>query len=441
MPKLSPARQAAFAILLELEGAEAHSDNLLRARAVSKLSAADRNLTTALVLGVLRWALALDRRYRPLLAKPNARLDAEVRVALRLGAYQILRMDRIPARAAIDESVELVKQAGHRFASGLVNAVLRKLAEQPAAEFADAEAYPEWMVERWRGFYGDETAQAICRHGQAQPTLALRLATPEAEDELQQSGVTLTAGELLTAARRVVAGDAAASQTVLGRRARIQDEGSQLIAELACFPAAQKILDACAAPGGKTLILAERAPAAQIVANEASTQRLEILRKRLKDYADRVECRLGDAAALGEEAVYDLALVDAPCSGTGTLGRNPEIRYRLALEDLSRQAERQLAILLGAARALKPGGRLVYSTCSLEPEENEQVVSALLAHGSDLRLAPMRPRIEELRAQSVLTAAGAEKLCARLTPEGSLRLTPGQLQTDGFFVALFEKTI
>ncbi len=141
----------------------------------------------------------------------------------------------------------------------------------------------------------------------------------------------------------------------------------------------QKILDACAAPGGKTLILAERNPQARIVACESSPQRLDQLRNRLAAYADRIECRLADATALTEDSVFDLALADVPCSGTGTLGRNPEIRHRLRPEDLARQAERQRAILHAALRAVRPGGRVVYSTCSLEPEENEQVVAAVLA--------------------------------------------------------------
>ncbi len=141
----------------------------------------------------------------------------------------------------------------------------------------------------------------------------------------------------------------------------------------------KKSSTACAAPGGKTLILAERNPQARIVACESSPQRLDQLRNRLAAYADRIECRLADATALSEDSVFDLALADVPCSGTGTLGRNPEIRHRLRPEDLARQAERQRAILHAALRAVRPGGRVLYSTCSLEPEENEQVVAAVLA--------------------------------------------------------------
>jgi 16S rRNA (cytosine967-C5)-methyltransferase len=256
-------------------------------------------------------------------------------------------------------------------------------------------------------------------------------------------GVVLEAGEILTAARTVVSGDVTATAAFHEGRVRIQDEGSQLIAELASENPNQnekKILDACAAPGGKTLILAERNPQARIVACESSAPRLEQLRKRLAGYAERIECRLADAAALAEDSVFDLALADVPCSGTGTLGRNPEIRHRLRLEDLARQAQRQRAILKAALRAVRPGGRVLYSTCSLEPEENEQVVAAVLAETPNARLIPLQSRIEALLSEAILTPSGAERLLSCLTPEGTLRLLPGAFHTDGFFIALLERS-
>ena len=209
MAQISPARKAAFQVLMAVERGHSHSDDLLRGKVVNALSAPDRNLATALVLGVLRWQIQLDHQLRALLTRPNARIDPEIRIALRLGAFQLLHLDRIPARAAIDESVELAKQAGHRFASGMVNAVLRKLGaappvhllEESAAELALAQAHPAWMVERWINFYGLDAARAICRHGQSQPVLALRLAGPAVEAELASAGIALEAGELLTAAR------------------------------------------------------------------------------------------------------------------------------------------------------------------------------------------------------------------------------------------------
>ncbi len=227
---------------------------------------------------------------------------------------------------------------------------------------------------------------------------------------------------------------------------RIQDEGSQLIAELAACSTdldqkVRRIGDACAAPGGKTLILAERNPEARILACESSQRRLSELRERLSAYDDRVECRLADATALDENAAFDVVLADVPCSGTGTLGRNPEIRHRLRLEDLPRQAERQRAILFAALRAVRPGGCVVYSTCSLEPEEDDQVVAAVLAENRNARQISLESRIAALAEAGILTAPGAAQLRDCLTPEGALRLLPGALPTDGFYVALIEKSL
>ncbi len=550
MSAVSPARKAAFAILLALERGNAHShshshsDDLLRGKRVNALAPPDRNLATALVLGVLRWQIRLDEQLMSFLKKPGSKLDREVRIALRLGAFQLLFLDRIPAHAAIDESVELAKQSGHRFAAGMVNAVLRKLASwaaenpesasadpesasvlyqgttgapgpsgnfpdglgrvpktpanredasqaaeklvvlkgheftravigtkstrplgpegcfshiqqilpfsaassAPAAELALAEAHPSWMVERWCNFYGLEVARAICRHGQTQPRLNVRVDGPAVEAELIQAGIQLEHGALLAAARTVISGDVAATQALREGRARVQDEGSQLIAELAACAGenlggiAKRILDACAAPGGKTLVLAERKPEAQIVACESNPQRLAALRKRLAAYADRVDCRLADATALKDESVFDVVLADVPCSGTGTLGRNPEIRHRLRLEDLSRQAERQRAILIASLNAVRRGGRVVYSTCSLEPEEDEQVVAAVLAESPNALQVSFVSCIESLQRNGILTGNGAERLQKCLTPEGALRLLPGVFPSDGFFVALMEKT-
>jgi 16S rRNA (cytosine967-C5)-methyltransferase len=508
---ISAARKAAFKALLAVERCLSHSDDLLREKAVNALSAPDRNLATALVLGVLRWQIQLDHQFQALLSHPDAKLDPEVLIALRLGAFQLLHMNRIPARAVIDESVELTKQSGHRFASGMVNAVLRKLAITPQVEMARlvlkghgfsrakrqvkkepalqaaenqvvlsntaevlkghgfsraesaaiptgalapdaspaealalAQAHPAWMVERWIRLYGLEATRDICRHSQSQPVLAVRLVSPEAATELAADGIILEPGELLTAARTVVSGDVTATEAFRTGRVRLQDEGSQLVAELAgysTFPdqRVKSVLDACAAPGGKTLILAERNPTAHIVALEASAPRLEQLRQRLAFLGERVECRRADAAALTEEAVFDLVLADVPCSGTGTLGRNPEIRHRLRPDDLPRQAERQKAILAAVLRAVRPGGRIVYSTCSLEPEENEQVVSAVLTATPGAHPLSLGGRIDELLAEGIFTPESAERLQRSLTPEGALRLLPGVFQTDGFFICMIEK--
>jgi 16S rRNA (cytosine967-C5)-methyltransferase len=478
VPAVSPARKAAFNILLAVERGQAHADDLLRSKSVDALSPADRNLTTALVLGVLRWQIRLDAEINRFLKKPGAKLDAEVRLALRLGAFQLLYLDRVPAHAAIDESVELTKQAGHKFASGMVNAVLRKLAKALAppptieiveltaagAEVAAASApakvdrapdavtelaleyaHPAWMVKRWVKCFGMDAARAICAHGQSHAALSVRIENSQVERELQQAGVVLEPGSLLRAAGAVISGDVVGTAAFKKGRVFIQDEGSQLVGELAaCAPGAnrgvEKILDACAAPGGKTLMLAERNPQAHIVACESSQQRFAALRERLHSHAGRTECRLADATTLEEDSAFDLVLADVPCSGTGTLGRNPEIRHRLREEDLARHAERQRAILRRALRAVRPGGFVVYSTCSLEPEENEQVVAAVLKETPGVQQVSLTSRIESLGRAGILTPTAADRLQASLTAEGALRLLPRAFPADGFFVASIERT-
>jgi 16S rRNA (cytosine967-C5)-methyltransferase len=355
-------------------------------------------------------------------------------------------MDRIPAHAAIDESVELANQAGHRFAARMVNAVLRKIAAAPrSADSVDGSAHvevdhthPAWMVERWIGFYGAEAAGEICAHGQKQPSAAVRIVGLDVEAELAEAGIKMEPGKLLRGARVVTAGDVTATAAFREGRARLQDEGSQLVAEIAGHGDA--ILDCCAAPGGKTLVLAERNPEARIIAGDTSPQRLVQLRERMAPLGERIECRLGDAAAMTDEDTYDLVLADVPCSGTGTLGRNPEIRHRLRLEDLAPQAERQRAILRAALRAARAGGRVVYSTCSMEPEENEEVVAAVLGAERHARIVSVESRFGELLSEGVLMDSNAERLRDCITPEGYLRLLPGMFQSDGFFVVLLEKS-
>lgn len=442
-------------MLIAVERGRGHSDELLRGSAVEALSLADRNLATALVLGVLRWQIRLDEQIKAFLKRPGARLDAEVRLALRMGAFQLLYLDRIPAHAAIDECVELAKRAGHRFAAGMVNAVLRKVAVSGAAKSEPAEttadklalacAHPAWMVERWTAFYGLNAARAICECGQREPSAMVRLAGTAVEEELAAAGVQLAPGDLLAHARKVVTGEVTATAAFREGRARVQDEGSQLIGEIAACAAdigdrrPERILDLCAAPGGKTLILTEWNPQARIVACEASAARLAGLRERLVTLRDRVEFRQADAAAFAEQAAFDLVLADVPCSGTGTLGRNPEIRHRLREDDLPRQAERQRAILRAALRSVRPGGRVVYSTCSLEPEENEHVVEAVIAETANVRVIPIVTCVEALERRGGLLAGAAVRLRGCIACDGALRLMPGAFGTDGFFVVLMEK--
>jgi 16S rRNA (cytosine967-C5)-methyltransferase len=412
---IAPARKAAFELLLELRSnPDSHSDLLLRSPRVEALSPLDKNLTTALVMGVLRWQLVLEQRIREALTKKNHQADA-VEVSLELGLLQLLLMDRIPARAAIFDSVELVKQSGNEYAIGLVNAVLRKLAQTPKLNTDDASrAHPSWMVERWVRAYGQQITDAICRYDQQPPPLTVRSTSAIQEGELEP-------GEFVVGARRVVGGE--------GNEARIQDEGSQLVAELAGRGAV--ILDCCAAPGGKTLILAERNPAALITACDITRVRL----KAMEQILPGIRYRVRDATDLPWERKFGLVLCDAPCSGTGTLARNPEIRYRVTVEDLHRQHQRQVGILCSAMRATQQGGRVIYSTCSLEAEENETVVAEALAREKGFQLLPWRPQVKSLEAEGILHPGTADKLFPTGTADQFLRLFPGLYAGDGFFAA------
>ena len=448
---VSPARAVSYQLLLQITETGAHSDEMLRLRAVDALSAQDRNLTTTLVLGTLRWQSALDARIQPLLRRPDTKLSPEVEASLRLGAFQLLYLDRIPAHAAISESVELVKQSPERFAAGMVNAVLRKIAAQGRAEapgtfatvkqVAEAYAHPEWMVERWSRFYGMEAALTVCAFDQQPATVSVRLLDDGVEQELASEGIELAPGEFLHRARRVLRGDVTHTRAFAAGRLRVQDEGSQLIAELtaAALPGAQSILDACAAPGGKTAILAEQNSAAEITALDISRRRLESMRSFLRrfDPARRIRFEVADATQIRARGKYDLILCDVPCSGTGTITRNPEIRFRVDEAGLARQHAKQTAILTAALAALAPGGRLVYSTCSLEREENEAVVEECLRANSACGMVPVDQPMQALAGDGVLTAEGATR-ALHAVANGCLRTLPGVQPCDGFFATVIE---
>jgi 16S rRNA (cytosine967-C5)-methyltransferase len=406
---ITPARSAAIAILLRVADTSAHSDDLLHGPGMSSLSQADRNLATTLVLGVLRWQIALDARMQPLLQRPDQALPTPVATALRMGAFQLQHLDRIPAHAALSESVELIRAAGHPHAAGMVNAILRKLTRQPptqlklyetTAAFAERLAHPLWLTNRWVQNYGRTAALAICTHDQQEPHPAT-LFTPT-EAELPHL-----------------------------------DDGSRLVAELAAaaHSAPTRIWDTCAAPGGKTLILSHRHPSAHLLATDANPRRLEALTTRLQTTAPQTHTLQADATQLPADAgLFDLILCDVPCSGTGTLSRNPEIRHRLQPSDLARQATRQREILTAALTRLAPGGHLLYSTCSLEPEENEQVIAAALTASPGITAISLEPTLNQLVTTGVLTAP------PDLLRNGQLRTLPGaNFQGDGFFAALLHR--
>jgi 16S rRNA (cytosine967-C5)-methyltransferase len=437
---VSPARAAAFDVLLRVETQDAYAADLLHSALLDALSAADRNLATGITMGVLRWRSRLDAALAAAAARDVAKLDAEVLAALRMAAYQLTFLDRVPASAAVNESVELVKRARKRSAVPFANAVLRKLAAAPqsiappaevpqtAAALAEALAHPAWLVERWVERFGMASARRICAWDQAVPPAGIRLHDAAAEAELRDAGIKLAPGALLTSTRRVVSGDMTRTAAFREGRVFLQDEASQLVALLVGRGA--RLLDCCAAPGGKTALLAARNPGSVIVAADLHPHRVRLLRRRVA--AANVEVITADARALPAAEPFDRVLADVPCSGTGTLARNPEIKWRLQPDALAGLAALQREILSAALQQVAPGGRLLYSTCSLEREENDAVVEAVLAQNPRFSLVPVREELERLKDEGEMAWADLDSL----TRGPFLQILPGAQPGDGFFAAV-----
>jgi 16S rRNA (cytosine967-C5)-methyltransferase len=441
---IAPARIAAFDILLRVEQTDAFASELLHSTGYGKLTSTDHGLATELVMGVLRWRSRLDQRLATASSLNIDKLDVEVLTALRLAAYQLQFLQRIPDHAAVNDSVELVKRARKRSAAAFVNAVLRKLgpipdSDQPpiqmktetAEELSSRLAHPLWLVDRWIRGFGSETAQKICTYNQQLPQTAIRLGANAMEAELKADGVELAPGRLVSGARRVIAGNISKTRAFRGGKIAIQDEGSQLVALL--VGKGTNILDCCAAPGGKTRIMAERNPQSEVLALELHPQRAALLRKLVP--ATNVRVTTADARDFAVNKAFDRVLADVPCSGTGTLARNPEIKWRLTPNALSDLQARQLEILRSAMRHVALGGRLVYSTCSLEHEENSEVVEKTLAETSGFRLVNAREELERLKAQGELAWPDLDSVISG----PYLRTLPGVHPCDGFFAAVLEK--
>jgi 16S rRNA (cytosine967-C5)-methyltransferase len=378
-------------------------------------------------MGVLRWRSVLDNRIGTHAAKPVGKFDIEVMTALRMGAYQLLFLDRIPRHAAIHESVELVKKAHKRSAAGMVNAVLRKI--EPSAASLPVSAHPGWVIERWTALYGPKAVEDICAYDQQVPPTVLRADRAQAQD-LASEGLELQPGKLVSGAYIVARGDITRTRAFREKRLVLQDEGSQLVARL--LGRGERILDCCAAPGGKTRILAEQSAGAFVLAIELHPHRAALLRRLL--FTGNVHIVAADARTMPLERMFDRVLADVPCTGTGTLARNPEIKWRLRLEDIRRMQAYQLEILTSAMRQVRPGGRLVYSSCSLEAEENEAVVERALQKNSHFRLLDVRDRLAELREQDALACSPDS-----LVRGPYLRTIPGVHPCDGFFAGLLER--
>ena len=369
----------------------------------------DRALAAEIVTGSLRWLRSLDFLIEHFAKRPIQKIDEEVVTILRLSVYQLLHLDRVPASAVVDDAVDLARAARKPSATGFVNAVLRSLLRQRhklplphRPEIAASEAqraylgithsHPDWLIARWISRHGFDEAEAWTRFNNETPSLTLRVNTlrasvDEAMRALEDDGIETERARYAPDGLIVTAGNPvrrAADGLVF-----VQDEASQLIPFVVDPQPGERVLDLCASPGGKTIAMAAAMrDTGAIVACDVRPRRMTLLEKTVKESVARIihVQRVDAAGPLPFAAEFDRVLVDAPCSGLGTIRRDPEIRWRRNEADLANLAAEQLTLLQRAAATVRSGGRLVYATCSTEPEENEQVVEAFLTANPDFAL-------------------------------------------------------
>ena len=446
------ARRAAFAALLDIARGRADLDDALDQARQGLSDPRDLALLREIVTGTLRWQARLDWSLAPLSRVGLARLDREVLVALRMAAYQLEHLDRIPASAIVNDAVALVRAAKKTSAAGLVNAVLRRFAageraplpeppaDAPASELAAAlavtTAHPAWLVERWLAREPRAVVEAWLAFDNAAPPTTLRVnplagvTRDEVAARLRADGIETTPSPAAPLGLLVSTGAVVAQAPLVEGACFIQDEGSQLAALVAPVMPGARVLDVCAAPGGKTLAYAWAAgPGGQVVACDVRPRRLAVLRATLT----RARAAVADLVALDQDAalpfaaVFDVVAVDAPCSGLGTLRRDPDIKWRRTPDDLARFQARQIDLLTRAAAVVKPGGALVYTTCSTEPEENIDVVMRVLAAAPDFALA---------RADD---GPAGRLLAPFVDPDGCLRTHPVRHGLEGYFGAVLRR--
>jgi 16S rRNA (cytosine967-C5)-methyltransferase len=447
---IAPARLAAYEVLRAVNSGRVDLPSAL-ARMRNNLSdERDRALTGEIATGTLRWQGAYDAVVTAFARRPAAKLDPEVLDILRMTAFQLIQLDRIPASAAVNDAVDMARKAGKRSASGLVNAVLRRISRErehlplpprPSARSgADAIAYlsttlshPQWLAERWLDRYGFEPAEAWAMFNNSPARLTLRANTLKLSREalaerLTASGVQTEPARFAPHGLYVSGGNPLLTPLAGEGIFFVQDESSQLVAQLADPRPGERVLDACASPGGKTTAMAAAmADQGLIVATDVRGRRVDLLRRTIRlSGAGCVRVVQADVAgALPFRGRFDCVLLDAPCSGLGTLRRDPDVRWRRTAGDFNRLAAIQSTMLLGAAEVVAVGGRLVYATCSSEPEENEAVIARFLGARTDFEAAASRIPAE---------------LGRFVTTDGYFRTLPFRDQLEPFFAAMLVKT-
>jgi len=443
------ARQTALHILHTLETQHAYTDVILRqVLRQSTLERRDRAFVTDCVYGVMRWQGRIDWLLGQVCQRPLDTLTPWLRNALRLGVYQCLWMERVPQRAAVHTTVELARRFGHQGTARFANGVLRTLLRQyqtytlpdatraPVAHLAVAFSYPTWLIERWLQQYGWERTQALCAAhnvpgGVTLRPNTLRITATALAQRLQQEGIQHVMPSPIVPEALLVQGTDRLDQLPSYQEGlfQVQDQGAMLVAALCQAEPGQRWLDVCAAPGGKTTHLAQlMKDQGSILALDIHKGRLHLLQQNVRRLCVRsVTAVVADATeAPPIRHTCDGILVDAPCSGLGVLRRHPDIKWRKTAEDLAGLQAVQLSILHTQQAWLAPGGILVYSVCSHEPEETEQVVHRFLVQHPHMQLASVAPAVPH-------------HLRAAVIAPGMLKVTPEQWGTEGVFVARFRR--
>lgn len=447
---VSPARRHAAAALLAVSsGAATLGDALDRERRALSDSR-DRALCHDLVTGTLRWQCALDAELGRVSTRALTQLDDAVRVILRMAAYQLRHLTRVPASAVVHDAVALTRTLHVANASGFVNAVLRRLAdprrhaappappglnaapEEAARWLSETGSHPEWLVARWVRRYGQESTEAWMRFNNTPATVCvrankLRTTRDALASQLAAEGVKTRPCLHAPAGLVVCAGEVTATTAWQRGWCLIQDEASQLVPDVLGVQPGDRVLDLCAAPGGKTAALAsDCGPAGLVVACDIRARRMRVLAATLARLgASRAICvQVPGTGALPFLGGFDRVLVDAPCSGLGTLRRDPDIRWKRVADDLVPLAARQQDLLHRASMLVRSGGQLVYATCSSEPDENEHVVQAFLQAHPSWRLVPIGTAVDVPAPVRALADS-----------DGCLRTTPDRHGLEAFFAA------
>lgn len=442
--KISPARKTALIALYRVNEKGGYA-NILLPKLLGKggLSRRDRALATELVYGTLRWQKKLDWVIKTYSKRKLDQLDPWVHNTLRLGVYQILFLDRIPPRAACYETVQLMKYFGSRGSGAFVNGILRSILRQdkklqfpdnevdPVAHLAVLHSHPEWLIRRWLSRWGFSQTQALVTANNEPRSLGIRVNTlktnpQELVGQLLSEGLSPSTGHYFPEALSIGhVPNLRQLNSFCSGLFQVQDESSQFAARILDPQPGEFILDACAAPGGKTSHIAQlMKDDGRIIAADIHSHKLALIKENCRRLgiksvkALRQDVRKWD----GNKDKFHKILVDAPCSGTGVLGRRPDLRWRKLPEMLEQLPILQEEILRGVAPLLMNGGTLVYSTCSLEPEENLQVINSFLQTEPTFRLDNIGPY---LPPGLVLATA----------PEGYIQLYPHLHGVDGFFLA------